>query len=81
MTEIDSTLDPFVEAETSRNTHARNCRDWDRHLSLVDMGRTASLIANTTRNLGWNVRGSHALTLKFVAPRSGRFVSSARSAL
>jgi hypothetical protein len=52
MTEIDSTLDPFVEAEikeTSRSAHATNSRDWNRHLSFVDIGWAASLIHGTSQ--------------------------------
>jgi hypothetical protein len=65
MTEVDSTLDPFVEAEikeTSRTNRARNSRDWNRYLSLVDMGRTTSVIPrNTTtalRSRGLNRRAA-----------------------
>ena len=50
MTEIDSTLDPFVEAEIkeiSCSAHAPIGRDWNRHLSLANVGRAASLNMTT----------------------------------
>jgi hypothetical protein len=55
MTEIDSTLDPFVESGdqgTSRKNRARNSHDWNRHLSSVDFGWTASLIHEHGKSFG-----------------------------
>jgi hypothetical protein len=48
VTEIDSTLDPFVEAEIKEH-HAALIRQMvalgTHHLSVVDLGRAASVIA------------------------------------
>ena len=47
MTEIEGTLDPFVEAEIKehqRGAHSPNDRDWNYHLRPVNVVRAASLI-------------------------------------
>jgi hypothetical protein len=46
MTEIDSTFDPFVEAEVNEHHAAliRQWLDWNYHLCYVDGGGTALLI-------------------------------------